>query len=1083
MLDIFHSNRLEILMQRLTHEMAQPSADPFLPDMIVVQNEGMARWINQQLALAWGVSTCIRYPLPASFFWKVLKAWIPDAPESTLFDKDALLWRILEVLPACLANPAFAPLSRYLHQDHAETKLFQLARRIADLFDQYLVFRPDKVLAWENGAENHWQAQLWRALGEGGDSRHRARLFADLEQAMATSQPQPGALPERVSLFGLTALAPVYVRMLGRLAQFIPVRIYYLNPCQEYWADIMDERGQQRRRARAERAGQADPTEVLDVGNPLLATLGHAGQVFLDQLLELNGADHDHFAEPAGHSLLHELQRDILHLTNPQERRLIDPQDRSLHIHSTHGRLREIQVLHDRLLDQFAHFRDLEPRDIIVMAPDIDLYAPYIETVFGTARPGIPLIPWSIADRRIGAVFPLVGALELLLKFDRNRWESSLLLSLLEFPAVRRRFGLNENDIEQIRLWTRETGVRWGENAAMRDHLGLPPEPANTWAFGLDRLFLGYALPADPDAEPFANIVPYTDVEGSSATNLGLLQAFLDLLHGWRVQCLQAHTLEDWRDQLGDLLLALFAPDADEAPLLQRIRDQLDHLVKLAQRAGFGRPLSLDVLRSLLETVFTDTQGSQRFLTGRVTFCNMVPMRSIPFRVVALIGMNGDEFPRSQRPLSFDLMAAAPRRGDRSRRRDDRYLFLEALLSARDLLYLSYIGNDVRDNSLKVPSGLISELLDYVRQTFTLEGGQTLLDEHLCLRHPLQPFNRAYFHVAPTRDASNAPAGDPRLFSYDPLWAQAARVKPDAKVPPFIEHPLPEAEPAWRTVDLDALIRFFRNPAQFFLTERLGVRLPQAEEWPEDVEPFHASGLELYAVRQILLRQHLRGQDSHAILTRLRGQGLLPHGEPGALLFEKHHAAVQPFVECLKRYRTQALEPLEIDLALGGFRLQGMLGGRQHGGWLDGRFGKLRAQDRLSMWIKHLLLQLRWDQTAGDGPVSYFVAEDAILELGPVDHAQTLLLDLLELRWQGLHAPLRFFPQTSLAHCDKKKYLEVWSGERNPAAEARDQAVRLAFRGQDPLAEPFGALAERIARPMLEHSKLLPLEQETHETA
>lgn len=1055
MLHCYHSNRLEVLAEALAMVTDQPLSDPFGAEILVVQNQGMARWINQQVAERIGVSARLDYPLPAVFFWRLLQTWLPDAPEPELFDREALLWRILRQLPRHLGDDAFAPLGRYLAGEGSDLRLFQLARRVADLFDQYLVQRPEMVLGWEAGTDEQWQARLWRALGAESGQVHRARLMADLAAAMRQGPPTAGGLPERVCLFGLTALAPVYTDLLGLLAQHLPVHCFYLNPCREYWSDLVDERGQARRRARASRAGQPDPTGLLDLGNPLLASLGHAGQVFLDQLLELGGEDHDLFEPPQADSLLHRVQLDVLDLMDARK----DPQppapvdDTSIQLHSVHGPLREIQVLHDRLLRCFEDLPGLEPRDIVVMAPDIDLYAPYVDAVFAAAPPE-QRIPWSIADRRLGVEQPVLEALRQFLLLPRSRLEASSVLSLLEVPAVSRRFGLEDAGLERIRTWVMESGVRWGEDAEMGPTLELPPARANTWRFGLDRLLLGYALPPDPDLNPFAGILPYIDLEGGEVAWLGALADFIKTLGGWRRRLTQARSPQDWREAVNALIADLLAPDQDEEPVLQLVRERLDALVSLAGRTGFSGTLSLEVMRALLESVLEDSRGAQRFLTGRVTFCNMVPMRSIPFRVVCLIGMNGEAFPRSQRPQSFDLMARTPRRGDRFRRRDDRYLFLEAMLSARDLLYLSWVGRDQRDDSIKVPSVVVSELIDYLKQ------GHGWSDRHL-IQHPLQPFGRAYFDGA-----------DPRLFSYSRIWAEAARSGRGATIPAFAATPLGPPDESLRLCSIDDLVRFLSNPARYFLTRRLGLRLPDETESPQDVEPFDAAGLERWDLRQRLLRQRLAGLDQDQMLGRLRGEGLLPHGSPGELLLEEQLGVVDPFCRRLTAFEVEEpVEPLEVDLDLEGFRLQGRLTGLREGGLLDSRLGKLRCKDRLGIWVRHLALNAQ--APTGMALSSRYLAEDATLHmnsLADAEEARKHLADLLALRWQGLCAPLAFFPESALAWLKKQEYDDgfhkAWDAEYGPASESSDLAVTIAFRGRDPLGDAFEANARRILGPM-----------------
>lgn len=1070
MLRIYHSNRLERLVERLVEATSEPLDDPFDSEVIVVQNQGMARWIDQQLAEHRGISARMEYPLPASFFWRVLKAWLPAAPEATLFEKDALLWRVFRLLPHLLGQPAFSSLKHYLAVDDSDLRLYQLARRIADLFDQYLIYRPDQVLKWETGEQTHWQANLWRTLCAEASHAHRARLFADLARAMESAEPAMGALPRRVSLFGLTALPPVYMSLLGTLARFIPVQVLYLNPSSEYWADLVDDRGQVRRRARARCAGLSDPSVLLDVGNPLLASFGHAGQVFLDQLLELGGEGHDQFEPYPGGCLLQRIQNDILQLVDPRERAekpIVEKDDASLQLHSAHSQLREIQILHDRLLHLFEHLEGLQPRDIIVMAPDIDQYAPFVDAVFGSTDRTMR-IPWSIADRRIGADQPLMEALNQLLALPRSRFVSSEILSLMEVAAVQRRFGMDDEGVERMRSWVRESGIRWGEDAAMRSGLGLPGENANTWKFGLDRLFLGYAFPPDPLGVPYRDVLPYIDVEGGEVAYLGVLASFVETLGQWRTRLAVDRSLANWRQVLNELVEAFFLPDADEEAAVQNLRDRFDALVDLTQETAFDRVLSLDVIRSLLESLFEETRGAHRFLTGRVSFCNMVPMRSIPFRVVCLIGMNGGQFPRSQRPLSFDLIAQLPRRGDRSRRRDDRYLFLEAILSARDVLYLSHIGNDARDNSIKVPSVVISELLGYLDSGYLAEDG-SLPSERLVVRHPLQPFSRRYFE-----------ASDSRLFSYARTWADAARAEPGAEIPAFSDTELGPPENTQKVLDIGQLIRFLRNPSKYFLTQRLGLKLPEEEESVEDSEPFDVIGLKRYQLRQSVIDQRLAGREAPEILSRLRGEGVLPHGPAGDLFFDQQIDAAEPFLERLKLRAGVSLEPLEVDLPLGEFRLQGLLQNLRTDGLFDYRFGKLRAKDRLAAWVRHLVLNAL--VPAGVEPVSEYLAEDLTLHLAPVDDAQERLKALLELRWQGLCRPLAFFPESALAWIENEQYSSAfhnaWSNEFNPAPESGDLAVRIAFRGREPIGAEFESNAQRILRPLLDHASIVKAAEE-----
>jgi exodeoxyribonuclease V gamma subunit len=1075
MLHLHHSNRLERLLERLVAVTEAPLSDPFAPEAVVVQNPGMARWVGQQLARATGIAANLDFPLPARFVWDVFRAWFPDLPERSGFDREALLWRAMALLPGHLSEPTFTELARYLASGPSALKRYQLCRRIADVFDQYLVYRPDWVLAWEAGEEDHWQARLWRAMVASTDGRHRARLYGDFFAAMAR-EPE-GPLPERVSVFGLSALAPAYLEVLGALAGRLEVHIFLLNPSREYWADIVDEKGQARRRARWRAKGLADASGLLDVGNPLLAAMGHSGQELLDQLLDQSeasgGLEHDDFAPGPRDTLLRRLQDDVLDLVDrrsrdAESREPVAARDASLQVHACHGPLREVQVLHDRLLALLDEGGPdgLTPRDIVVMAPDIEAYAPYVDAVFGAAEEGLR-IPWSIADRRPAAEAPVVDTVLALLDLPLSRLTASEVLALLESPPVQRRLGLDADGVARVRRWVREANIRWGTDGAMRAELGLPGDEANTWAFGLARLFLGYALP--PRATLYRGILGYPDVEGGEAEDLGALQTLLDRLTAWRRRLAGDYPPGEWQDLVGRLLDDLFDPDEAEAVALQAIREAVDGLVEQAAAARFEEPIPRDMLRAHLADALEEPVGAQRFLTGRVTFCNMVPMRSIPFRVVALLGLNDTDFPRVQRPAGFDLMAQRPRRGDRSRRRDDRYLFLEALLSARDVLYLSYVGHDIRDNSERVPSVVVDELLDYVTAACCLEGGGDLR-QHLVVSHPLQPFSPRYFAD-----------DDPRLYSYARDWLSAAQAEGGGVEPVFADAPVPVPEAG--ELALDTLVRFLESPARAFLEQRLGMGLPEEAEAVADSEPFYPDALEGYSIRQRVLERVLEGEPAQAALPMLRGAGELPHGPLGELVFGEQGAGVEDYARRLQARLGEPRDALEVDLPLGsdGPRLRGWLRGLTAHGQVRHRFGRLKAKDRLRLWLRHLALCALAPE--GIAPVSVHVAEDLSLTLAPVAYPMDRLADLLAAWRSGMAAPLPFFPETSLARARQGsvdgKVLKAWRDDWSNRGEAFDAAVATAFRGVvRPLDDAFEEWAERLLAPMLDVSSEVAAEDD-----
>lgn len=1062
MIRVHHSNRLERLLVGLEAQLSAAATDPLTPQVIVVQHPGMGRWLAEQLALHGGIATNLAFPLPAAWIWQAMRLWLPDLPESQTLSRETLGWHTLAILPAQLADPAFREVSHYLRGDEDGLRCYQLCQRIAALFDQYLVYRPDWVLGWEAGEDEHWQARLWRAIRARCPTPHWARVLQRFFAAAASGAP-PQQHPEPVCLFGLTALSPAYVAVLQALSAHCTLELFLLNPCREYWADVLDEKGQAKRRARAAARSLPDPgSSLVDQGNPLLASLGRAGQALLDQLLEAGSDDQEAFVDPGDRTLLHRLQQDILSLrdgrsADPRQRTRLAPDDRSLQIHSCHSPMREVQVLQDQLLHLFQTLPGLQPRDILVMAPDIDRYAPLIAAVFG-ATDSSQAIPWSIADRRPRRELPVLGAFATLLDLPASRLEASAVLDLLEVPALGRRFALEAAGIERIRTWVRESGIRWGGDAAMRAELGLPPEATNTWAFGFERLFLGYALPTG--SAPYQGVAPYADLEGSSAADLGALQELLERLNQWRHRLPGVRSASRWCQLLSQLMEDFFEPDDEEAEALQGVRATLETLERDTALAAFSGDISLAILRERLLAELDAPRGTQHFLTGRVSCCSLVPLRSIPFRVIYLLGMSTEDFPRQHRPLDFDLIARFPRRGDRSPRDDDRYLFLETLLSARDRLHLSYVGRSLRDNSLKVPCAPLGELLDYLEQSFAPPDGGDLVP-WLTLEHPLQPFSHRYFD-----------GRDPHLLSYAQGWLAAPPPggMPGAAPDHLAPNPLPEASDL-DTLELDALIGFLCNPAAHFLRHRLGARLPEERSVLEDREPFAPDGLERYGLRQRLVALAGTPLDWPEVLARLRAEGVLPHGAFAALWVEAQRQRAEPFLARWQTLLGRPREPLGVKLSIGGITLTGQLRELGDAGLVRARFAALKGKDRLRLWVHHLALScLRPPVLPRE---SIHLAEGAALRLRalPGVEAAPLLADLLALYRTGLTYPLPFFPECAwhwITQGYQGSFWSTWRGNpfNDQPGEQADPWIHLAFRDSDPFGAPFETLAVRIYGPL-----------------
>ena len=1100
---VIHGNHPEALRDLMLAWMQRYPLQPLEDELVLVQSNGIAQWLKLSLARpvgegGCGIAAALQTQLPSRFIWQAYRAvlGVEQVPPESPFDRPRLVWRLMRLLPGLLADPSFAPLQRFLADDADRRKRYQLAERLADLFDQYQVYRADWLADWGAGRpqlitsrqgvvpvpdEMAWQPRLWQALLQdvAPDAAASSRALVHqrfLAAVQAGTGARPAGLPRRVIVFGISSLPQQSLEVLAALARWCQVLMCVHNPCEHDWSQIVADQDllraqRHRQRARPGAALAASPGQ----GHPLLAAWGKQGRDFirlLDQHDEREAYERrftaigqriDHFEPNAQDTLLRQLQDDVRDLRPLHESRsrwpAVDEHDWSIRFHDCHGPQREVEVLHDQLLAAFAADPTLQPRDVIVMVPDIAGFAPHVQAVFGLLPPGDPRhIPFTLADGAGRRHDPMREAVAQLLTLPQARVAVSEVLSLLEVPALRQRFGIDEAQLPLLHRWLRAANVRWGLHAEQRGSLGLPEQAHNTWDFGLQRMLLGYAA---GDGEPWQGIAPLDEVGGLEAEALGpLLQLAQALQLHWQ-QLATPATPGQWGERLRALLAAFFVEDHGAGGLTRlRLETALADWLQACEDAGFDEPLPLAVVREHWLAQLDDSGLEQPFFGGGVTFATLLPMRAIPFRFVALLGMNDGDFPRSRVPTDFDLMARDWRPGDRSRREDDRYMFLEALLSARERLHASWVGRSIHDQSERAPSVLVAQLRDHLAAGWRLTGdealpqakaGQRLLAA-LKVQHRLQPFHPAYF----------TQGGDARLFSYAREWQaglQAPAAAPSAELAPLpLDGPL----------TLQLLGDFLKDPARSFLRLRLGVHFHADDPVCEDEEPFQLDGLQQWQLQDELVQAQraalAAGQDRQAALSRqlhrIAERGALPAGNFGLLAQD---ALAEPMERMFSDYQAalatwpQALpdEPLD-------HLPQGLPEALRLADWLTGlrdaeegsrcrlvltstalmgnEPGKPRTRhDKLlPHWVAHVAAHL-------DGPplASRIIGKNGFVDLRPLarEAARAYWQRLLDAWQQGLQRPLPLAPCTGFAWLQARadpKLAEL--GEPTAQAKALDKA-------------------------------------------
>ncbi|WP_392566706.1 exodeoxyribonuclease V subunit gamma [Utexia brackfieldae] len=1047
MLTVYHSNQLELL-KLLAAELIkrQPLPSVFTPEIMLVQSNGMAQWLQIQLAEALDVTANIDFIFPSHFIWQMYNLVLPDVPDQNYFEKDIMSWKLMQLLPEVIDLPEFSLLAQYLSQDNHDRKYYQLAIRIADLYDQYLVYRPDWIVQWESGKLNDesdqneiWQAALWRKLimqtrQLGQPLAHRANIYQRFIETLAQDTLPESILrqlPKRLFIFGITSLPPVYLASLYALGQHIDVHLMFTNPCRWYWGDIPDERwlnkllqtqwqhyqSKLKRGLFKQHEAQFDFFMPTTQSNPLLASWGKLGRDNLFLLQDYpNKQDIEAFVDLGNDTLLSALQQHILDLddkaivgydeksyASSRTKQLVSKADFSISFHACHSELREVEVLYDYLLSIVEQDKTLSMRDIVVMVADIERYAPYINAVFGNA-PKSRYLPFTISDRKIRYIDPAIQAFFTLLSLPQSRFTSDVIFDLLEVPALAAKFQINESQLKQLRGWCIDAGIRWGLDDEMVSDLGLPSSGQHTWHFGLTRMLLGYAM--NSHLGDWQDIVPFDNTSGLAAELVGKLAEFLFFLVKWRRLLTEKQTLSEWRLFCYQLQDDLFLRTEESEPLLLLIEQAWQTLIDKGIEAGYDKPLAITVLHDALQAQLEQTRIEQRFLAGKINFCTMLPMRSIPFKVVCLLGMNEGVYPRTTLPVGFDLMIKHMQRGDRSRRDDDRYLFLEAILSAQNQLYISYIGKAITDNSERYPSVLVDELRDYLSQSFVLKGDEKRnidesaqrLSEHLTIAHARMPFSAANYRQNPDHY---------QIKSYADEWLPAAQRQGRKMIFDSVLTP-------WQAkqISLDELKQFYRHPVRMLLQKRLNIYFALYDEELPNAESFDIDALSRYQLNERLLAQLIKDETGVAQMIKLiKAEGKIPYGAFGDLLIAQQSEEMQVLADKVLAEKNST-ERLEVNIDLSAGVLQGWLSDIQADGLLRWRASKLSIYDGMSLWLEHLILTLIRADYLGESRL--YGRDNSEWRFKPIsrEQAYTELDKLVTYYIQGMSSPL-FLPLKS----------------------------------------------------------------------
>ncbi|WWO99092.1 MAG: exodeoxyribonuclease V subunit gamma [Candidatus Dasytiphilus stammeri] len=1058
MFTVYHSNQLDILTKLITYYIKKiPLSDPLYCEYIMVPSNKMAQGLKITLAEQLDIVANIKFKLPTNFIWEIFLTLQPSLPKEIIFNKSHLTWKLMAILPEMLNKPEFEIFQRYLDSHQDKHKLFQLAKTLANIFDQYLVYRPDWLILWERNQlvknlpwkTQKWQAPLWYALIKyteklGQPTWHIGNIYHQVIQKLQQTKKRPSGLPMRLFICGMTILPPIYITILYELSKYMDIHFMFTNPCRYYWGDIQHQYFR----------NNLDNLRIQDVynlpklvtqqqisrftekqfTNQILASWGKLGRDNLYLLSKIETQDIDAFVDIEANNLLHKIQHDILemedhtilgltpeNLSNSYNKRLLDPQDNSVRIHICYSKQRELEVLQDQLIEMLARDSSLKPSDIIVMVTNINIYAPFIQAVFGNPPSEYYYLPFTIYDRGACYAHPVIQAFLSLLRITEITYFSEEMLLILEVPSIAKKFNVNEDDLCYLRNCMYESGNQWI----------LEDDKICNLPVGIRTKIMKFLL------------------------KLNKLSLWIN----------KSRVVNEWKPLCQELLNDFFISDEDPDTevVLNFIEVQWQHLLS----NGISYYPEKIPITLLIEELVTQLDQIDLLPLSRssIHFCSLIPSFYIPpVKVVCLLGMNDSLYPRILIPRTLNLMRHQPQCGDCNPRDEDRYFFLETLLSAQNQFYVSYVGRSVEDNKEILPSMLVSELIDYIAQNYCLQGTQILdvdtsaklVREHLQCIHTI-------FDIE-------------RFISYS---QKNEKIK--AHQTQYLKTPIRKS--VINEINISQLRRFWQHPARTFFNMRLGVKF----DWIKQIFPNIDSVVDCfnsYHMNKKLLNSLIQGDDTKdVLLAKAKSSVKFPLGAFEELLWHKQQLAMKELAQRIRQYYCPGVNQ-EFNFTITGVRLHGLLSHVQSDGLVRWRPAPLNFSDGLVLWLEHLIYCF----LNGAGNSRMFGKQNTQWHFMALStkEATAWLTHFIQGYQSGISTPLLLLPKTGgawLKSCFNEKTLSV-SYDKDIQIKARQKLLQTWMgdqnRGenQDPYFKRlFRAMDESSIQKVIHHAKawLLPL--------
>ncbi|MDZ7757545.1 exodeoxyribonuclease V subunit gamma [Rhodohalobacter sp.] len=1031
MISYYSGNQLTVLADHLSDCLkSQTPDDPFQSQTILVPNRDSAKWLQLHLSEKMGIAANYRFMMPAEWHWKRIREIYPDLPKVLPSDPEPMKWTLFSLLTDPGVLKRFSRLYNYISEQSDEMRepaTLKLSRQLASVYDQYLIYRPEMILKWDAGntgsGDEKWQAELWQLLTKRWENSfetpicyHKAKLF-DIAEKEFKRKDSVSKTP--LFVFNPGLIPASIARFLKVYSENHPIHLFQNRVTEsissEYDCSILN--------------SLAEETVSID----------SIYQSIVDDEVQ-------EFCEFDSITLLSEVKNRIS--KNRSDKKYeFDVDDKSIQIRSCHSPLREIETLHQFLLEQFERDPSLKPDDVLVVTPDLAPYEKVIDAVFGVKEEGLPAIPYRTPSSGFQQSLQIVNTFLDFLHLITSRFEFNDVFDLFETKPILERFEIAESDASRIKEWLEDNYIIWGIDEEHRKEWGQPEQKTHTWKRAMQRIWdgdiIGSNRAEELGFERYEGVKTITDRDRWAAFN-----RYFNFLNDCRQIAKHPKMAGQWCDLLTRWASELFSDGVISDGAGNTLKSGIESLRSQFEASSVDGKISFKLIRSEIEAVLENRTGRSARFTDGVTFSSMVPVRGLPFKLIAMIGLNEETFPRKQNAPDFDLMNQNPRVTERDRKKEDKALFLESVLAAGEIHYCSYIGQSKVDNEHLPPSPIVSEWIDYLSRITGKKRESWVQYEAISGFSPNAFTNGKTYSEAYHR-AMQATISDTS----------------DRKGGIQFRKPV-EIEEAQTDVELSDLIRFYTKHPDWFLRNRFDARPRDPEE---DRDEFSLSALEKHQLFRQIFSWRLSGIEQEQIQPVVLESGVVPAGWGGRKELNELSKSVDTAFEVLDELNINPeLTYIDLDIKLKDNRLTGLVENYSSKGLVQINPSSKRGGNLFKAWLNHLAVQA---SGLFENPESRFIidlkkGEPVVITFNPVEDPKQLLGELMDEYRKFSVKPMKFFPNVIYEYLDK-------SPDKDP--EKALSAARTKFEGSQfsPFAERDNLSVKLLYGPNVEFSEEL----------